>query len=80
MEKFPILSKNGYEYIPYGVIAAHEKQALKNHSGQTLQILASRGGLSWFEAYAVLTDTDIFSLKYISQEYYREKVLDIVKK
>jgi len=42
--------------IPWSLIAPHEKQALKNHDGQSLEKLASRGGLSWREALAVLED------------------------
>lgn len=41
--------------IPWAAIAPHEQQAQKNH-GQTLARLAERGGLSWVEAFAVLTD------------------------
>lgn len=42
-------------YVPWGKVAPHEKQALSNH-GQTLQGLASRGGLSMCELAAVLED------------------------
>lgn len=44
------------EYVPYDIIAPHEAQALNNH-GQTLQRLAERGGLSWGELMAILTDS-----------------------
>ena len=47
-EEFPILKSNGVT-IPWKSIAPHEKQALINH-GQSLEKLASRGGLSWCEA------------------------------
>lgn len=81
MKEFPImkLDRKGKDYIPYDVIEPHEKQALKNH-GQTLERLAERGGLSWAEAYAVLTDSS-FPLRkdYISEEYYEEKVREIVE-
>ena len=50
MKEFPITTKKGKEYIPYDIIKPHEEQALKNHCGQTLDILAARGGLSWSEA------------------------------
>lgn len=78
MKKFPIMKNKGKEYIPYDVIKPHEDQALKNH-GQTLDRLAERGGLSWAEAYAVLTDSKIpFCDEYISDEFYEKKVKEIV--
>jgi hypothetical protein len=42
--------------IPWEMIASHEKQAMENHCGQTLERLAQRGGLSACEAVAVLDD------------------------
>jgi hypothetical protein len=42
--------------IPWGMIVSHEKQAQLNHCGQTLQVLANRGGLSACEAIAILED------------------------
>lgn len=42
-------------YIPWDVIAPHERQAQANHS-QSLTRLAERGGLSPSEAVAVLED------------------------
>lgn len=41
--------------LPWPMLAAHERQADKNHS-QTIQRLADRGGLSACEACAVLED------------------------
>jgi uncharacterized protein (DUF1501 family) len=41
--------------IPWEMIAKHEAQAQRNH-GQSLDVLASRGGLSAREAVAVLED------------------------
>lgn len=56
MNQFPILERGKTNFtIPWGLIAPHEKQALKNH-GQTLKRLAERGGLSFCEALAVLED------------------------
>lgn len=79
MKEFPIMAGKGREYIPYDVIKPHEEQALKNHCGQTLERLAKRGGLSWTEAYAVLTDSKIPHGKdYISEEFYEKKVKEIV--
>ncbi len=48
--------------IPWGLIAPHEKQAVKNHS-QTLERLAQRGGLGWVEALAVLQGHDQFDMR-----------------
>lgn len=42
--------------IPWDMIAPHEKQAMANHGGQSLERLAQRGGLSACEALAVLED------------------------
>jgi hypothetical protein len=54
---FPIMADGDAKYIPWHVIEPHEKQALKNH-GQSLQKLASRGGLGPVELAAVLQDKD----------------------
>jgi hypothetical protein len=51
----PIMRATLLANIPMAVLAPHEKQALQNH-GQTLEKLASRGGLSASEALAVLED------------------------
>ncbi|MGE0853325.1 MAG: hypothetical protein AB7O44_27560 [Hyphomicrobiaceae bacterium] len=50
---FPIM--NIMASIPWALIAMHEKQAIANH-GQSLEMLASRGGLSTCEALAVIED------------------------
>lgn len=42
--------------IPWDMIAPHEAQAIANHSGQSLERLAQRGGLGLDEAIAVLED------------------------
>ena len=56
---FPVLHEPNYkgekEFIPWEVIAPHETQAYENH-GQSLERLASRGGLSYREMLAVLRD------------------------
>ncbi len=53
--RFPI---QGGPSIPWWIIAPHEKQALRNHGGQTLERLAERGGLGPSEALAVLEDRE----------------------
>jgi hypothetical protein len=42
-------------YVPWAMLAAHERQAILNHD-QTLEVLASRGGLSSCEMCAILED------------------------
>lgn len=42
--------------IPWDMIEPHEKQAMQNHGGQTLERLAQRGGLCACEALSVLGD------------------------
>lgn len=53
--QFPILPSSENYSIPWGLIAPHEEQALKNH-GQTLERLAQRHGLSFCEAVAIIED------------------------
>lgn len=56
-KKFPILGTN--ESIDWNLIAPHEKQAMENHCGQTLEQLARRHGLSWYELLCVMADKKI---------------------
>lgn len=72
-KEFPILKSNGAT-IPWESIAPHEAQALKNH-GQSLERLASRGGLSWCEALAVLRDSKFIAMP---EEEAKEKVLALL--
>lgn len=69
MDVFPILWPHDYKIrrsleavncprnISWSLIEPHEEQANRNH-GQTLERLAERGGLSVYEAVAVLNDKD----------------------
>jgi hypothetical protein len=41
------------DYIPWGIVAPHEKQAIRNHD-QTLEVLNERGGLDPRELYAIV--------------------------
>lgn len=50
------MGTNPQEYIPWGVLIPHEKQAMRNHCGQTLEQLAKRGGLGWDEILPILKD------------------------
>ena len=56
--QFPVL---GSQYrpgsprsVPWSMLTPHEPQVLKNHCGQSLDVLARRGGLSPAEIYAVV--------------------------
>lgn len=51
----PIMGATIVSEIPFALIAPHEKQAHTNHY-QSLDKLASRGGLSACEALAILED------------------------
>ncbi len=79
MKTFPIMIKpysSEKYYIPWDIISPHENQALENH-GQSLVKLADRGGLSWDEAYDVLTDQKTPYEKLGQKEWtdYCEKVV-----
>ena len=50
--RFPIMGSGS---IPWHLLARHEDQAMKNHD-QTLEELASRGGLDVQEAIQVMRD------------------------
>ena len=53
MDRFPVLDDERYS-VPWESIAGFEAQAWRNH-GQTLETLASRGGLSSCELVALIT-------------------------
>lgn len=69
-KKFPILGTN--ESIDWNLIAPHEKQAMENHCGQTLEQLARRHGLSWYELLCVLLDKTFTEVKYDKEKNYKE--------
>lgn len=60
---YPILGSIPKQYIPYGLLMIHAGQALKNH-GQSLEQLASRGGLSWKEALAIIEGKDFNDIQH----------------
>jgi hypothetical protein len=65
--------------VPWGFVAEHGEQAKKNHY-QSLETLASRGGLSWGELLAVLEDrAGVFPNAY-STSAARDKCLDLLEK
>ena len=69
-KKFPILGTN--ESIDWNLIALHEKQAMENHCGQTLEQLARRHGLSWYELLCVLLVKPFTEVKYDKEKNYKE--------
>lgn len=69
-KKFPILETN--ESIDWNLIAPHEKQAMENHCGQTLEQLARRHGLSWYELLCVLLDKSFTEVEYDKEKNYKE--------
>lgn len=69
-KKFPILGTN--ESIDWNLIASHEKQAMENHCGQTLEQLARRHGLSWYELLYVLLDKPFTEVEYDKEKNYKE--------
>lgn len=69
-KKFPILGTN--ESIDWNLIAPHEKQAMENHWGQTLEQLARRHGLSWYELLCVLLDKPFTEVEFDKEKNYKE--------
>lgn len=71
---YPVLGTRPTEYIPYGVLIPHEKQAWKNHA-QSLDRLKERGGLAWSEMLAILEDR---RYKDIEEPLAKKRVLEYV--
>ena len=74
--KYPVIGTKPQEYIPHEVLIPHEKQAIYNHS-QSLQRLAERGGLSWYEILCILEDTmniDGMDIRNIDENACKRKV------
>lgn len=78
---FPILKtpEGGPRRIPWAMIEVHAEQAKINHQ-QTLEELASRGGLDCCEAVCVLTDRRFPSREELRPiTVYRDKLIDLVR-
>ena len=69
-KKFPILGTN--ESIDWNLITKKKKQAMENHCGQTLEQLARRHGLSWYELLCVLLDKPFTEIEYDKEKNYKE--------
>lgn len=82
-KQFPVLHSSHREgepeYVPWEILEPHESQAYANH-GQSLEQLASRGGLSWWEIYAVINDKEFDYGSNHTSNYYKRAVLDAVEK
>lgn len=82
-KQFPVLHSSHREgeaeFIPWKILEPHEKQAYANH-GQSLEKLASRGGLSWREIYSVINDKEFDYGSKHTADYYKLAVLDAMEK
>ena len=56
---FPII---GGEPVPWSILGPHEARAVENH-GQSLARLAERGGLSPAEAWCVVNDLPLRTIR-----------------
>ena len=56
MERYPIQYKKNNEFIPFEMMAEHEKQCHANH-GQSVKRLAERQGTDYLETYFILMDS-----------------------
>lgn len=77
--RFPIMHGKNITSIPWGVIAPHEEQAKRNHQ-QSLDELASRGGLDCYEAVCVLTDRRWRDVPMKGAEYHEAELMDLLKR
>lgn len=83
-KQFPIM--NGkcpkiHETIPWSAIEGFEYRAKRNH-GQTLEELARRGGLDWFEVYCIIYDKNLFKEYDPNKDWreYRKLVMDWIER
>jgi hypothetical protein len=56
LKMFPIQLDDAIKEIPWALLEGHEAQAAANHSGQSLERLAERGGVMPEEALAIIED------------------------
>lgn len=83
MRQFPVLHSSHREgepeCVPWEILEPHEAQAHAKNM-QSIEQLASRGGLSWREIYAVIMDKEFDYGSNRQMDYYRRVVLDAVRK
>lgn len=78
MEKGKKFSVGKGENIDWDLIERHRGQAEENH-GQSLERLAERGGLSWYELYCVLSDTKWTKVKLDPKTDWKKLCKEILK-
>jgi hypothetical protein len=84
-KKFPVL-RGGHkktipealDYVPWPMLQPHEKHAEKNHQ-QTLQVLASRGGLSPQEIVAIMKGSSWEEMKTIGCEEAERTIIEMTE-
>lgn len=85
-DMFPILpsARYGYvrEYVPEWIVKKHEAQAMKNHGDQTVERLAQRGGLSWYELYCTLNGIGLLDIRdkemRQNEDHWRMKCMEMI--
>jgi hypothetical protein len=70
----PIIGSHAIPSIRWSAIAGHERQAMNNHQ-QTLEQLASRGGLSVDEAVAIIEDRPWRSMR---QQEAEDRLFELI--
>jgi hypothetical protein len=65
--------------IPFWIVEQHAAQARSNHA-QTVQRLADRGGCSWRELLAIMTDRSFWTVPKISDSAAMIEVVSIIQK
>lgn len=80
--QFPILNNvepRLKETVPWDALIPYEDRIMRNH-GQSLETLARRGGMSWFEIYAAIYGKDLFKDfdKNTDWREYRKLVMDVI--
>ena len=77
--QFPIMNTDEprlHETLPWSCLEPYE-DAIKHNHGQSLETLASRGGMSWYEVYAAMYNQHLIRgyREDISWKQYRAAVL-----
>lgn len=54
MTQFPIRLDQEIKHVPFALMLEHAAQAAANHGGQSVHVLAARGGLTPEEAVAII--------------------------
>lgn len=77
---FPVhpCDRKRLEKVPWSLLELHEPQAIHNHD-QSLERLASRGGLSLCEMRAVIADKGYFDLTQTERDAAEEFIRALLK-